>query len=96
VGGQVWRRLPVIYPESVAADRRQQTYHFDDDGLLRRVDLALDVLDGDHAVQHPSEYREFDGIMVPTGHRMYRRNPDGSPARDSVWIALDLPHVRIS
>src|ERR1700722_11260026 len=33
------------------------------------------------------------GIMVPTRRRVYVRNPDGSPIRDSVSLAIDVAHV---
>ena len=48
------------------------------------------------AVHYPSEYREFDGIMVPTRRRVYVRNPDGSPVLDSVSIAVDVTDVTFS
>jgi hypothetical protein len=75
------------------AHHRQQTYYFDDAGLLRRLDYSVDVLGGGPAVHYPSAYREFDGIMVPTHRRVYVRNPDGTPARDSVSIAINIADV---
>ena len=77
--GQTWHRLLVTYPDTVVAHTRQQTYYFDDARLLRRLDYSVDILGGGRAVHYPSEYREFDGIMVPTRRRVYVRNPDGSP-----------------
>jgi hypothetical protein len=47
-------------------------------------------------VHYPSEYREFDGIMVPTRRRVYGRNPDGSPIRASVSVAVDVTDVTFS
>jgi hypothetical protein len=47
-------------------------------------------------VHYPSEYREFNGIMVPTRRRVYVRNPDGSAARDSVSVAIDVASVTFS
>jgi hypothetical protein len=45
-------------------------------------------------VDYPSEYREFDGIMVhPPG---LRPQPDGTPVRDSVSIAIDIANVTFS
>jgi hypothetical protein len=93
---QVWRSLLVTYPESIVAHTRQQTYYFDDAGLLRRLDYSVDILGGGPAVHYPSEYREFDRIMVPTRRRVYVRNPDGSPVRDPVSIALDVANVTFS
>jgi hypothetical protein len=91
--GQTWRGLLVTYPDSVVAHTRRQTYYFDDDGLLRRLDYSVGILGGGPAVHYPSEYREFDGIMVPTRRRVYVRRPDGSPVLDSVSIAIDVTNV---
>jgi hypothetical protein len=91
--GQVWQRLLVTYPDSIVAHTRQQTYYFDDTGLLRRLDYAVDILGGGPAVHYPSEYRRFDGIMVPTRRRVYVRRPDGSPVLESTSIAIDVARV---
>jgi hypothetical protein len=91
--GQVWRRLLVTYPVDVVAHCRQQTYCFDDAGLLRRLDYQVDMLGGGPAVHYPSDYQEFDGILVPTRRRVYVRNPDGSPVCDPVSIAIDVTDV---
>ncbi|MGZ6772832.1 MAG: hypothetical protein ACXVGA_09920 [Mycobacteriaceae bacterium] len=70
--------------------------YFDGAGLLRRLDYSVDILGGGPAVHYPSQYRKFDGIMVPTRRRVYVRRPDGSPARDSVSIAIDVTDVTFS
>jgi hypothetical protein len=91
--GQLWRTLLVTYPDTVVTHCRQQTCYVDDTGLLRRLDYAVDVLGGGGAVQYPSRYREFDGIMVPTRRRVYARDAEGFPILDTVSIAIDLAHV---
>jgi hypothetical protein len=78
------------------AHTRQQTYYFDDDGLLRRLDYAVDILGGGPAVHYPSQYRRFGGIMVPTRRRVYVRRPDGSPILESTSIAIDVERVSFS
>ena len=94
--GQVWRRLLVTYPDTIVAHTKRQTYYFDDAGLLRRLDYSVDLLGGGPAVHYPSEYREFDGIMVPTRRQVYVRNPDGSPVLDLVSIAIAFTDVTFS
>ena len=54
------------------------------------MDYSVDILGGGPAAHHPSEYREFNEIMVPTRRRVYVRNPDGSPVLDSTSIAVDV------
>jgi hypothetical protein len=94
--GQVWRRLLVTYPDAIVAHCRQQTYYFDDSGLLRRLDYSVDILGGGPAVHYPSDYRKFGGIMVPTQRRVYVRNPDGSPQLESTSIAIEFSDVTFS
>jgi hypothetical protein len=91
--GQIWRTLLVTYPDTVVAHTRQQTYYFDDAGLLRRLDYAVDVLGSGPAVHYPSRYREFDGIKVPTRRRIYVRDTDGFPVLDTVSVAIDITDV---
>jgi hypothetical protein len=60
---------------------------------LRRLDYSVDVPGGGDAVHYPSRYREFNGIMVPTRCRVHLRNPDGTPVRDPVLVAIDITDV---
>jgi hypothetical protein len=85
----VWRRLVITYPDSMAAHTRQQTYCFDERGLISRLDYTVGVLGGS-TVDYPSEYRAFDGIMVPTRRRVYTQDIDGTLARDSPTVAIDI------
>jgi hypothetical protein len=94
--GEVWRRLVVTYPGAVVSHSRQQTFHFDHEGVMRRIDYAVDILGGGFAVHYPTAYREFDGILVPTRRRVYVRDADGSPVRDAVSVAIDITHVHFT
>ena len=57
---------------------------------------SIAVLGGGAAVHYPSAYRGFAGIMVPTRRRVYLRNPDGTPAREAVSIAIVIRDVAFS
>lgn len=91
--GEVWRSLLVTYPDSIVAHSRQQTYYFDDVGMLRRLDYAVEILGSNPAVHYPSRYRSFDGIAVPTRRRVYSRNLDGTPIIDAPSVAIDFTNV---
>jgi hypothetical protein len=95
-GGHTWRTLLVTYPDSIVAHHRQQTYYFNGAGLLRRLDYSVDILGGGPAVHYPSNYRRFDGIMVPTRRRVYVRNPDGTADRRSLSVAVDISDFTFS
>jgi hypothetical protein len=88
--GEVWRRLVITYPDSIVAHARQQTYCFDERGRIRRLDYTVDVLGGSPAVDYPSEYRTFDGIMVPTRRRVYMHDTDDTLALGSPTVAIDI------
>ena len=91
--GQEWRSLRITYPDQLVAHCHGQTYYFDSTGPLRRIDHALNLPGSEPAVQHPSRYWSSDGFQVPTRRRVSVRNPDGSPARGSVSIAIDVSHA---
>jgi hypothetical protein len=93
--GQTWRTLLVTYPRTVVTHARQQTYYFDETGLLRRLDYTVDVLGGEPAVHYPSRYREVEGIMIPTRRRVYVREPDDTPIRGPVSLAIDVTDITL-
>jgi hypothetical protein len=73
----VWRRLVITYPDSIVADARQQTYCFDQHGLIRRLDYTVGVLGGTAAVDHPSDYRASMGSWCRPGAASTPPTPTG-------------------
>ena len=45
--------------------------YFGPDGLMRRHDYAVEVLGGATGANYSTDYREFQGIKVPTIRRVY-------------------------
>jgi hypothetical protein len=88
--GEKWRRLHVTYPELIPAHCRQQVLYFDDGGLLRRLDYCADVLESASAVHYCDNYRDFDGIMIATRRRAYRRLDDNRPDKRLRFIEVDI------
>ncbi|MFJ8722230.1 hypothetical protein [Streptomyces sp. NPDC093269] len=87
--GEVWHRLEVNFPPTIATHSAQQTFYFGDDGLLRRLDYNVDVNVGVAVAHYVGAYTEFDGIKVPTRRRVHRRNPDNSASGN--WsIGVDI------
>ena len=60
------------------------------------MDCSVDILGGGPAAHYPSEYREFNEIMVPARRRVYVRNPGRVPGLDSTSIAVDVTDVTFS
>ncbi|GIG01084.1 hypothetical protein [Catellatospora citrea] len=91
--GQTWRRLKVTFPEHIATHCREQTFYYDQDGLLRRHDYTAEVINAGPAAHYCSDHREFDGIMVPTRRRVYPLGEDGVVARDIELVTIDVDAV---
>lgn len=87
-----WRRLEVRFPPEVPTHSRTQVFHFDEAGLLRRLDYTAEAFGGwARAAHHCDGHREIDGITVATRRRVLPRGRGGSPLPGPtlVWIRLD-------
>jgi hypothetical protein len=93
--GQTWRRLKVTFPDDIATHSKERTFSFGSDGLIRRHDYNAEVAAGGPAAHYPSEYREFDGIMIPTKRRVYPLAEDGTANRDLLLVSIDLDGITL-
>ena len=95
--GESWRRLWVRYREGVPAHCREQVFHYDEHGLLRRHDYTAEAFGGWAKAAHYSyDHRTFDGIVLPTRRRVHPRRPDGRPRRAVTIIAIAVESVEAS
>ena len=94
--GEMWRRLKVTFPQSIATHSTVQMFYFGSDGLLRRHDYDAEVLGGTPAAHYVHEHVEFSGILVPTKRRVLRRGPDGTPTPDPLIVTIDLSSVEFT
>jgi len=95
-GGETWRRLHVSFPKDFAYHTREQVFYFDEHGLLKRLDYQVDINEGVAAAHYVFDYKEFQGIRLPTRRLVYARNPDGSYAREPLVVRNDLVEVKFS
>jgi hypothetical protein len=80
--GSIWRQLAVRYPAGFATHCREQTFYFDRQGLLRRLDYTADVFSDLARGAHLCEaHQTFDGFVWPTHRVVYTRRADGKPLR---------------
>jgi hypothetical protein len=71
-----WRRLEVRFPPRVVTHSLEQTFYFDRDGLLRRIDYKSELEDT-RIAQLFSGHQRFSGIFIPTLGMALRIAPDG-------------------
>ncbi|QFZ72040.1 hypothetical protein GFH48_01020 [Streptomyces fagopyri] len=87
------RRSAFPGPRGRGGDLDQSSLDFHSNALLRGHDDTPEVINAGPAAHHPSEYREFDGIMVPTRRRVYRRGEDGTVNKDMELVTIDVESV---
>lgn len=96
VDGETWRRLKVTFPDSVKSHSRQQISCFGPDGLLRRHDYTVDILGGATGLNYASDYRDVDGIIVPTKRRIYAYEGDYQLVKEPLLVAIDMGEITLA
>jgi hypothetical protein len=95
VEGETWRRLKVTFPDSVKSHTREQISCFGPDGLLRRHDYTVDILGGATGLNYASDYRDVEGIMVPTKRRVYAYEGDYQLVKEPLLVAIDMGEITL-
>lgn len=96
VKGEVWRRLQVTFPARIKSHTRTQISCFGPDGLLRRHDYTVDILGGATGLNYALEYRDIDGIIIPTKRRIYAYEGDYQPVWDPLLVGIDMGEITLA
>ena len=96
VDGETWRRLKVTFPDYVRSHTREQISCFGPDGLLRRHDYTVDILGGATGLNYASEYRDVDGIKVPTKRRVYAYEGDYQIVKEPLLVGIDMGEITLT
>jgi hypothetical protein len=96
VDGERWRRLRVTFPDRVKSHTRVQISCFGPDGLLRRHDYTVDILGGATGLNYASEYRDVDGIIIPTKRRVYAYEGDYRPVIEPLLVGIDMGEITLA
>jgi hypothetical protein len=92
--GQTWRRQ-VRFPPSITTHNPDQVFYFDTFDMQRRLDYIAEV-NGSSLISHyTSRYKNFDGLLVATRRRVFRRNPDDTVNLNLPSITLDIHDVEL-
>lgn len=96
VDGETWRRLKITFPDNVKSHTREQFSSFGPDGLLRRHDYSVDILGGATGLNYASEYRDVDGIIIPTKRRVYAYQGDYQLVKEPLLVAIDMGEITLA
>jgi hypothetical protein len=94
--GETWRRLKVTFPDTVKSHTKTQTTHFGPDGLMRRHDYTVDILGGATGANYTTNYKEFQGIRMPTTRRIYAYDDTMQKAPEPLLVSLDFGQMTFS
>lgn len=94
--GETWQRIAVTFPEWVHTHCREQVFHVDERGLIRRHDYTAEPIGRwARAAHYCLEHQTFDGLTLPTRRRVYPRRRDGRRRAGPVLVWIDLPIARV-
>jgi len=93
--GETWRALRVRFPKSITTHSAEQTFYFDDNGLLKRHDYDLEVSAGSGGAHYVYDHARINGIIVPTKRRIFIRGEDGKPQLEPLLVSIDLSDINI-
>jgi hypothetical protein len=96
VDGETWRRLKVTFPDNIKSHTREQISCFGPDGLLRRHDYTVDILGGATGLNYASEYRNVDGIIVPTKRRVHAYEGNYQLVKEPLLVAIDFGEITLA
>jgi hypothetical protein len=91
--GETWRRLKVTFPAHIKSHAREQISCFGPDGLLRRHDFTIDILGGAPGLLYATDYRDVDGLIIPTTRRAWQ---DDNHVPEALMIAIDMGEITIN
>jgi hypothetical protein len=89
-------RIKVTFSDNVKSHTREQIFCFGPDGLLRRHDYTVDILGGAKGLNYASNYRDVDGIIVPTTRRIYGYEGDYQLVKEPQLVAIDMGEITLA
>jgi hypothetical protein len=90
------RRLQVVFPARVVTHAPIQTFHFDREGLLRRLDYRAPHEDHVSIAQVYSGHQRFSGILVPTLCRLSVIGADAVPVGKPTLLDVEIFDVNFA
>jgi hypothetical protein len=66
------------------------------DGLMRRHDYTVEVLGGATGANYSTDYKEFQGIKIPTTRRVYAYDGNGQKIPDPLLVSIDIETIVFS
>lgn len=96
-GERKLRRLHAVFPSYFHTHSKEQTFYFNDEGLLFRHDYTAEVFGKWAKAAHYSVgHKEFDGLVFPTVRRVFPRKADNTPVRFVNLVSIDIDNIKLT
>ena len=86
----------MVWPSYLATHSTEQTLYVGEDGLFRRHDYDVEIAGGSAAAHYISDYTKVAGIMIPTSHRIFPRQPDGHALSEPLLVSIDVSEIALT
>jgi|APAra7269096613_1048513.scaffolds.fasta_scaffold10065_1 hypothetical protein len=93
--GELWRRLEVTFPPSIATHSTVQTLYVNDAGLLKRHDYDVEIAGDTPGAHYIDNYVEVQGLKFPTKRRIYPRQPGGKSLAEPLVVSIDISEIAL-
>ena len=95
--GERWRRLEVVFPEGFDTHSREQSFYFDESGMLRRHDYVAEPVGGwAHAAHHCAGHVEAGGLRFPTRRWVRPIGPGNRSLPFPTMVRIELDEIRVT
>jgi hypothetical protein len=88
--GETLRRLRVVFPGRIVTHALAQTFYFDREGFLRRLDYPAAHSAYTQIAQMCSGHQRFSGILVPTLCRLLTIGAEGVPVAKPSLLDVEI------
>ena len=90
------RRLHAVFPAHFHTHSREQTFYFNEQGLLVRHDYTAEVFGSwAKAVHYSVGHKEFGGLVFPTVGRVFPRKADNTPLTFINLVSIDIEDIKL-
>lgn len=93
--GEVWQRLAVTFPPTIATHNRDQVFYYDQALMQRRMDYAPDVAGNAPIAHYTHDPKTFDGLLFPTRRLVHTRDQAGTADQRFAAITVDVEHIKL-
>ncbi|MFF4956473.1 hypothetical protein ACFY2Z_05175 [Streptomyces sp. NPDC001222] len=93
--GEEWRRLHARFPQDMATHSKEQVFHYDASGLLRRHDYAAEVLGGAPAAHYSEQHITAAGLVFPTHRYVVPVQEGGRALPEPILVSIDFADITV-